>query len=328
MRRSTPGRWGALGWLALPFLGACASTLTTAQRVEPYARAGSFQVETLEDVVLAAAARDRELHLRLQVPAGSGPFPVIVFSHGTGGSKDHYLPLTELWASHGYVTVQPTHVDARNLPPPPDGRPPLRDWEVRQADLAFLLASLAVLEEREPALAGKLDRGRIGVGGHSAGAASALILAGAAVLLHGEQRSLGDPAVRAFVALAPGPPGKVLTHDSWATLRGPLLVMAGSRDVPVQGGATAQSRLEAYELAPHGDKYRLWVDGMGHTFGGIAGAAFMRGKVANDDHVRLTRIATLAFWDAYLKGSRKARRFLRSGALTAASGGTLRLDWK
>ena len=56
------------------------------------------------------ASRDRTIPVRIYYPAqGSGPFPVIVFSHGLGGSRDGYRYLGERWASRGYVSVHLQH---------------------------------------------------------------------------------------------------------------------------------------------------------------------------------------------------------------------------
>lgn len=321
-----PRRRATLWLLALPLLGACATSGPQMERGEAYALPGPYEVETLEDVVLQDARRSKDLHLRILVPMGEGSFPVIVFSHGTGGSKDQYLPLTELWASHGYVVLQPSHGDPKEQGAQANGKPP-REWETRPADVTFVLDSLDELERREPSLGGKLDRTRIGVGGHSAGAGTTLIVAGAKVFTGNRELSFADPRLRAAVALAPPGTNKTLTRGSWGTVKMPLLVMGGSRDVPVRGDTTAESRLEVYEHAAGGDKYRIWVEGMGHPFGGIQGEAFLHGKVKNEGWVRYTRVATLAFWDAYLKHDRAARRYLRSGALPASSRGELRLDW-
>ena len=45
-------------------------------------------------------------------PNVAGKFPVVVFSHGAGGSQNCCDGLTRHWASYGYVTVQPTHDDS------------------------------------------------------------------------------------------------------------------------------------------------------------------------------------------------------------------------
>ena len=40
----------------------------------------------------------------------AAPCPVIIFSHGLGGSRDGYEYLGRHWASHGYVSVHSTHI--------------------------------------------------------------------------------------------------------------------------------------------------------------------------------------------------------------------------
>jgi len=57
------------------------------------------------------SARDRDVPVRIYYPAtGNGPFPVIIFSHGLGGSRDGYEYLGRCWGSHGYVSVHVQHI--------------------------------------------------------------------------------------------------------------------------------------------------------------------------------------------------------------------------
>jgi len=42
--------------------------------------------------------------------SGKGPFPVIIFSHGLGGSREGYEYLGQAWAKHGYVSVHLQHL--------------------------------------------------------------------------------------------------------------------------------------------------------------------------------------------------------------------------
>src|SRR5436305_6724380 len=91
-------------------LVACAQTAKA-----PHAYASSTQkstVQVVKDVVLHDAARKKDLHLTVVYPDAPGKFPVIVFSHGAGGSQDGYQYLTRYWASYGYVVVQPSHADS------------------------------------------------------------------------------------------------------------------------------------------------------------------------------------------------------------------------
>lgn len=68
----------------------------------------------------------------------------------------------------------------------------------------------------------------------------------------------------------------------------------------------------------------MWVGGLDHGFGGITGADWGR-HASNGDHVRHTQMANLAFWDAHLKKSKRARAYLRSNRLEKLSAKTLDL---
>ena len=140
---------------------------------------GPLQVRIVEKLVLQDAKRKKDLQLRITYPDSGGPFPVIVFSHGAFGSKDNYLPLAEYWAGYGYVILQPTHSDSRALGVRPGDPQAFQDWQSRPADISFVLDSLEELPTKEPALRGKMDAGRIGVGGHSFGANTAQLVGGA-----------------------------------------------------------------------------------------------------------------------------------------------------
>ena len=55
--------------------------------------------------------RQRQVPVKIYYPAdGAGPFPVIIFSHGLGGSREGYQYLGRHWASHGYVSVHLQHL--------------------------------------------------------------------------------------------------------------------------------------------------------------------------------------------------------------------------
>ena len=57
------------------------------------------------------AKRDRNVPVKIYFPKdGPGPFPVVVFSHGLGGSRDGYEYLGRHWAGCGYVSVHVQHI--------------------------------------------------------------------------------------------------------------------------------------------------------------------------------------------------------------------------
>jgi predicted dienelactone hydrolase len=323
---------------------------------------GPYKVASVVDLSLRDDARGKDLPVAVRYPQAQKAgekFPVVVFSHGLGASGKDYAPLTEFWASHGYVVLQPTHADsymlrrergmgaleaARDLADELgsfDGR------EDRARDVTFLLDSLGEIENRVPALKGRLDRTRVGVGGHSYGAYTSQMIGGATLKLAGDAkpRSFADKRVAAVLLLsAPGHDDIGLSEGSWDSLRVPMMLMTGSKDTG-RAGQSPEWRLEPYKFSPAGDKYAVFIEGANHLSftgrwagggqggagaGGLLARRFDRLAEGTDQRAIFDDVkqASLAFWDAYLKGDARAKEYLKSDALTRASGGAARLSRK
>ena len=103
--------------------------------------------------------------------------PVVVFSHGAGGSSRNYAWLTEYLARNGFVVLGLSHFGES-----PVYGPETIDWTifaqlwVRPPDCSFALDMLFT----EPIFAGHIDATRIAALGHSSGGATVVALAGAA----------------------------------------------------------------------------------------------------------------------------------------------------
>src|SRR5260370_12791009 len=181
---------------------------------------GPYSVSEVEDLVLHDAHRNKDLHVRIFYPNHSGKYPVIVFSHGAGGSQNCCDALTHHWATYGYITIQPTHHDSavqrrnageeniRFMQAVRDALKKPALWESRPRDISYVLDALPALEKRIPGLAGKIDPNRIGVSGHSMGSYAAEAIAGAIVDLPGHPATnFADPRVKAVLCLSPQGPG-------------------------------------------------------------------------------------------------------------------------
>jgi len=300
---------------------------------------GPYPVSEVPDVVLHDAKRNKDLHLRIFYPHDSGSFPVIVFSHGAGGSQTCCDSLTRHWAAYGYVTLQPTHDDSVSqrrssgehgvnlLSGVRDALKNPAFWESRPQDISFLLDALPALQDRIPALAGKLDAQRIGVGGHSMGAFTADAIAGALLDLPGHPATnFADSRVRAVLLLSPQGPGEFGLNDhSWDQVSLPLLSMTGSLDKAANGQGPDWKKIPFDRSAP-GDKYHVFIEGANHmSF--ISARTLLPGRAAQGEMIlAYTNSAALAFWDAYLKGDPKAKEYLHSDALPRFSNGTVKLD--
>lgn len=299
---------------------------------------GPHAVTEVPDIVLHDAKRDKDLHVRIFYPKEPGSYPVIVFSHGAGGSQSCCEALTRHWASYGYVTLQPTHDDStlqrRNsgeedinfLKAVRDALKKPALWQSRPQDISFVLDSLPVLQKRIPALAGKIDAGHVGVGGHSMGAFTADAIAGALVDLPGHPATnFTDSRVRAVLLLSPQGPGEFgLTDHSWDRLTLPLLSMTGSLDLGA-GNQGPDWKKIPFERSQPGAKYHVFIQGANHM-------SFINAKMPlpahasqGDSILGYTNAASLAFWDAYLKADSAAKNYLQSDALSDFSHASVKI---
>jgi len=196
-------------------------------------------------------------------PASTGR-PLVVLSHGYGGSWRNLSWLAIDLVEQGYIVAAPDHPGTTTFNMDPAQATKL--WE-RPRDLSRVIDLL----EGDPALAGTVDAGRIAAIGHSLGGWTVTALAGArfdtkwfekdclaqtsprACALKDElglnrleiERDMKDPRVQAFVSLDLGL-GRGFTPESLARLRVPSLVIAAGIDI---GGLPP--RLESGYLADH-----------------------------------------------------------------------------
>lgn len=263
-------------------------------------------VVSARPVVLSAPGRGEDLQVRVSAPASGSDLPVIVFSHGFGWPMDGYAPLADFWAAQGFVVVQPTHLDSRTLGlPPEDPRTP-RIWRIRIEDLTRVLDELDILEASVPGLAGRLDRGRIAVAGHSWGAQTASTLLGARVLDSDGKpgQDMSDPRVKAGVLLALTGLGDTLTpfaaehfpfmKPSFDTMTTPALIVAGDNDRSPLSTRGPDWFTDPYTYSP-GDKSLLTLFGGEHSLGGVPGFSVAETTDENPARVALIQQLSSAF---------------------------------
>lgn len=343
---------------------ATAAALPGASRGNPTTRLAA--VHTLDET-WRDTRRARDLPLRVRVPAAAaaGPWPVVLFSHGLGGSRSGGAAWGEHWAAHGYLVIHLQHPGSdESLWRNSDGasereRPATRAARLaggasveqalaRLADVRFVLDELA---RRHGAVSPTssdwprlVDLSRVAMSGHSFGARTTMALAGERV-----PANLGggaEPRLRAFIAFSPAVPTGRLAPKSdpalrerFAALTRPLLVITGRRDGDVLGnGATPENRARVFELLPPGDKYLAnFALGDHAVFGGgppreqawmrAMGASSAVGTPPEAWAPIQTAVArvTTAFLDAYLREDAKARRWLAEDAANQLEAA---LEWR
>ncbi|MEJ8637598.1 chlorophyllase [Streptomyces sp. MS2.AVA.5] len=264
-------------------------------------------IVSAKPVVLPAPGRGEDLQVRVSAPATGSDLPVVVLSHGFGWSMDGYAPLADFWAARGFVVVQPTHLDSRTLGLPADDPRTPRIWRIRVEDLVRVLDELDALEAAVPGLAGRLDRSRTAVAGHSWGAQTASTLLGARVLgsdgVPGEDMS--DARVKAGVLLTPpGRGGDDLTpfavenlpfmNPSFDGMTTPALIVAGDRDRSALTTRGPDWFTDPYILSP-GSKSLLTLFGAEHSLGGIPGYEVAETTDESPERVALIQQLTWAY---------------------------------
>jgi hypothetical protein len=102
-----------------------------------------------------------------------------------------------------------------------------------------------------------------------------------------------------------------------------MFVITGSNDPSRRTGHDPQWRTEPFQFAPPGNKYLAFIPGLDGSYGNLFGQ-----DPQPTDISRCVQSATLAFWDAYLKGNRAAITDLKSNQLPAFSKETARIEHK
>ncbi|MGO8688420.1 MAG: alpha/beta hydrolase family protein [Thermoguttaceae bacterium] len=280
-------------------------------------------------------ARQREVPVKLYFPkTGKGPFPVIIFSHGLGGSRDGYEYLGRHWASHGYVSVHLQHKgsdtavwkdQAKPLEAMRQSLKDLRNSINRPLDVRFAIDQMEKINRDQGPLQGRLDLKHLGMAGHSFGAWTTLAVIGEVfVAPGGREISLNDPRIKAAIAMSPSAPrDKTKLDQEFGRIKVPCLHMTGTLDDSPIGDTKAKDRRLPFDHITAADQCLVVFTGGDHMI--FSGRGRLSGGGKDHDFQDLIRPATTAFWDACLKDSKAAKTFLTEGGLRKLLGqeGTL-----
>lgn len=274
------------------------------------------------DFVVQDAKRDRALPVRVYLPATTKAAPVVLFSHGLGGSCQNNPYLGKHWSARGYAVVFVQHPGSdesvwrgqrpAQIPAAMRQAASLENFLLRVADIPAVLDQLTRWHVDElHALRGRLDLTRVGMSGHSFGAVTTQAVSGQSLPVGGARFT--DPRIKAAIMLSPSVPAAGSAERAFGSVRLPWLLMTGTKDVARIGATTIggdlDSRLGVYPALPPGDKYELVLhDGEHGAFGERALPG--EGANRNPNHHRVILALSTAFWDAFLKGDAEAKAWL------------------
>jgi len=248
----------------------------------------STAIVSVSPVVLPAPNRPVNLQMRISAPVTGEELPIILLSHGHGDSN--YLssmlgcaPLADFWAAHGFVVIQPTHLNSKTVNVDRNGPEGPLFWRSRVEDMKFIIDKLDDIESIVPALSGRLDKTRIAVAGYSVGGHTAAMLLGMRMTHPSNEAILdmSDSRIKAGVLLAAPGKGSDLTpiaaehfpflrNPNFAEMITPALVVNGDKDVNPKFTNRTDWRADAYTLSK-GSKCMLTVFGAQHSLGGVSG---------------------------------------------------------
>jgi predicted dienelactone hydrolase len=175
--------------------------------------------------------------------ASEGPYPLVMFSHGSCGYPLQSTFLTAFLATHGFIVVAPPHPGNTIGEFPSCGTPQAQVPSAveRPKDISFVIDEmLAADQDSGSPFFGAIDETRIAMTGHSFGGLTTFLVA------------RDDPRVTVAVPMAPAtPPNTVVTV--------PLLLMLGQVDSTVNND-TARGAYDGSETP----KYRVEIKHAGH----------------------------------------------------------------
>lgn len=290
-----------------------------AETYNPLAFSGSASREPLE-LTVTDQTRQRNIPIRVYLPPSKGACPVVLFSHGLGGTRDGCVYLGNHWSARGYIGIflqHPGSDDSVWKDEPRQNRMVAMRKAASGSNLVLRVQDVhAVLDQLEiwnretgHLLNGRLDVTRIGMSGHSFGAVTTQWVSGQVAGRLGGRFT--DDRVSAAIAFSPSTPQFGNPATAFGSVKIPWMLMTGTKDTAPIGHADVPARLNVYPNLPESiDKYELVLHNAEHsafTDRGLPGDTEKR----NPNHHRAILALSTAFWDTYLRGDNEAREWLQ-----------------
>lgn len=271
--------------------------------------------------------RARKLPVCVYLPDEKGAAPVILFSHGLGGSCDNNPYLGNHWAGRGHVVVFVQHpgsdesvwkdVPALRRMASMKKAASGKSFMDRIKDIPAVIDTLENWnDEAGHVLKGRMDLGKIGMSGHSFGAMTTQAMAGQEF---GGRVSFVEKRIDAAVMMSPSIPKLGDPERAFGEVTIPCLLLTGTKDDSPIGDSTPEARLLVFPNLTKAPAWQVVFDGATHMDFGERNPRGLKGE-AGSYHERILALTT-AFWDAQLRGDRDAKEWLNgNGAKEALDG--------
>ncbi len=286
------------------------------------ALAQQFTTDTFQ---LVDVQRNRSIPCKVYMPQPmTGIYPVIIFSHGLGGSRNAATYLGEYLTAHGYVCFHLQHPGSDESVWR-DAAPSERISTLKSSllspsnainrfeDIPFVVQQIDEMNSSNNLFKGHLNLNAIGMAGHSYGAVSTMVACGQK--LAGRISRFAVPEIKAGLVLSPSAPQNARGDISryYDGIQVPLLHITGTKDgdpLNRKQDFDPAERQQPYYNITTSPQYLLVLDGANHA--SFGGSGSMRLSLpSNDRYHEEVNKAALAFFDAYLKQDGAQQKWLK-----------------
>jgi predicted dienelactone hydrolase len=276
-----------------------------------------FSAVAAADTVWYDAARNRAIPVRIYIPPNAVKAPVIVFSHGIGGSIECCSYLAKAWAPHGFICVFIQHPGSdeniwkgkiRILNEFKESFKHNQNSRTRAEDLRFAIDCLEQIAADDKTFADRIDLTRIGVGGYDLGALASMLAAGQVPPDGGV--SLHDKRIKAVLAMSPPVRWTNMSFkEIYKPVSAPTLFITGTEDDGIIGPTKAVHRRIPFD-AMTGERYLITLQGGDHR---IYGGRIFTLTARNDEKFQAAIVrSSTVFWYASLKGDAASAQMMQS----------------
>jgi predicted dienelactone hydrolase len=293
---------------------------------------GPHSVKTILREWTDSSRGGRQVPVKIYMPANiKAPCPVVIFSHGLGGSRDGYSCWGEHWAEAGYISVHPQHKGSdsaiwKNAAGINQAMTKVLMDPVntinRPLDISFVLDELEKASRADPDLKGALDLKSVAMAGHSFGAHTTLSMAGMGGVRLGDKADYRDKRISAAIPMSPPAIKRLSAGAVYDSVAIPCLHITGTKDdFPGMLNSPASERRKAYDGISKADQYLVIFKDADHMSFSGRGSQTLSGE-AEERLRKQTAEITTRFLDAYLRHDARAKELLLNSQSYLGDNGT------
>ena len=290
---------------------------------------GQLKVSIIDGEWVDFDRQGRVIPWKLYLPElSSGRAPLVIHSHGGGGSRNGNSVLGHHLATYGFASLHIQHpgTDSQAVRRKPQSIVDAANDPVKAADrfrdVGFVVKQLKETSASDPVLK-MINADLIGISGHSLGGITSQVIAGQKIA--GFDQTLAIPSLKGAFVLSSSPPRAGFGHVDQAidSLLMPIFFLTGTADSAPDKSFTAADRQIPFHKSHGVDRWLLVIDGATHfTFSGNETVPrttrFVPGMEADPNLRRnhdYLKAAAVAFWQFTLNEDQAAFEYLTEGGL-------------